>query len=440
MVESFQLPDPSTYVMKLRSGIKFHDGSAWNADVAKWNLDRLMKHPKSIGKDPLDQVKDITVVDPATIRVSLKAPIAILPTMLSSAGSMGRNRIVSKEAVDKLGDDEYGRKGIGSGPFKIKEYIIDQRANLEKFADYWEMGADGQKLPYLDTLVARYIPDESVRAIEFRTGNLDLLHVYPLAPDLPAIKNDTNNVVWDWQFRTAHDNFIINAQNSKNPILSNDLKLRQALAYSLDRDAFVKTLGLGYYGSARYYLWAPGMLGYDDTLPKYSYDVNKAKQLLKESTYAGQTFDYLAYQTTGRKFGEVLQQMFNAIGVPFTITAVERLAWVDTTRAHNFDTAELGQAVPYEPSIQSRNLYSNGLGNYEGHQNKEMDKCMDDGAQTDDPKKRHEAYRRCEQIIYEMAYRHPVYTRGSGMVWKKYVKGVTSNGLLWHPHTTWLDK
>ncbi|MCL4534298.1 MAG: ABC transporter substrate-binding protein [Bacteroidetes bacterium] len=440
LVQSWDRPDPNTYVLKLRKGVKFHDGSDWNAQVAKWNLDRLATNPKSTGKDPLAQVKSTDVVDDYTLKLNLSQPIAIMPTLLSSAGSMGRNRMISKVAVEKLGDDEFGRKGIGSGPFKLKEWLPDQQATLEKFDGYWDMGEDGKPLPYLDGIVARYIPDTSVQALELRSGTLDLQWDYPLAPDIPAIKSNPDLVNWEWMFKTTLLNLIINAQNSKNPVLSQDLKLRQAIAYAVDRKGLVNSLGLGYYGYPRYQMWSPGMLGYDDTLPHYDYNVDKAKQLLKESGYAGQEFEYLSYQTEGRKFGELLKQMFGAIGIPLKLTHLERLAWVDTTRAHNFDMAELGQALAYEPSIQSRNLYTNGLGNYEGHQNKEMDKCMDDGAATDDPQKRSEAYRRCEQIIYEMAYRHPVYAKPSGVVFHKYVKGVTSNGLIWYPNTVWLNK
>ncbi len=441
LAESWQRPDPLTYVFKLRQGAKFHDGSPWNAEAAKWNLERLANHPKSTGKETVAPIKSIDIVDTYTLKLNLKSPSAIIPAQLSSAGSQGRSRIISKAAVEKLGDDEFGRNAVGAGPFKLKEWKPDDRVVLERFDSYWEMGEDGKPLPYLDGALIRYITDTGVQAIELRSGNVDMIfEEMPQPQDLQILKSDPNLVYWEWLFTSNRLYFIINAQDAANPVLSQDLSLRQSIAYGIDRQGLVKSLGLGFFGYPAYYVWAPGMPGYDDTLPHYDYNPEKAKQLLGQSKYAGQQFDFLIYTTDGRKFGEVVQQMLGSIGIKLGLTALERLAWVDKTRAHNFDTAELGQGVPPDNSVQARNLYTGSLGNYEGQQNQEMDKCMDEGGNTDDPKVRHQAYRRCEQIVYEMAYRIPVYTRPSGNIARKYVKGITTDGMTAYPNFLWLDK
>ncbi len=441
LVEQADRVDPTTYTFKLRKNVKFHDGSTWDAETAKWNLERLGKYAKSIGKDLVEPIQSTEVVDSSTLRVKLKAPTAVLTILLNDAGGQGRNRIVSKAALDKLGDDEFGRRPAGTGPFKLKEWKPDQQIALERFDGYWGMGEDDKPLPYIDGVVVRYMPEEDLQAIELRSGNVEVMRRIPPAQSVPALKSDANIGYWEFPFAGARLDFIINAQDAKNPILSQNLKLRQAIGYSLNRDGVVRSLGLGYYGYAAYYVWPKGGLGYDDTLPKYDYQPDKAKQLLAESGYAGQEFEFLTYLTQGRKFAELMQQQLGAIGIKLLPSHVERLAWVDKTRGHNFDTAELQQGFSFEPVLQTRNFYVGALGNYEGHQNKEVDKCMDDGAATEDPKLRQAAYRRCEQIIYEMAYRIPVFIYPTqGVAWRKYVKGITSNGIEWEPKTVWIDK
>lgn len=153
LAESWQQPDPKTLILKLRKGVKFHDGSDFNASVAKWNLDRLSNHPKSMGKTVTASVDSVDVVDEYTIRLNLKGPSASQLVWLSIGPSGSRAGMASKAAVDKMGDDGFGRRGIGTGPFELAEYDGSSREVYKRFEGYWVKGEDGKPLPYLDQIL-----------------------------------------------------------------------------------------------------------------------------------------------------------------------------------------------------------------------------------------------------------------------------------------------
>ncbi len=171
LAESWEQTDPKTVVFHLRKGVKFHDGSDFNADVAKWNLTDLRDNPKSFGKSYLSDVESIDAPDANTLKITLKAPSSSLPFRLSGAnyGVMG---MMSKVAYDKLGEEGFGKAPVGTGPMKFKQWITDDRLTVEKFDGYWRNGADGKPLPYIDSFVSRYVPDLTVAMADLQSGQL----------------------------------------------------------------------------------------------------------------------------------------------------------------------------------------------------------------------------------------------------------------------------
>ncbi len=187
MVESWEFPNPTTAIFKVRQGIVFHDGSTWDAEVLRWNLDRIMNHKKSRGKTYTEAIKSVELVDPRTVKLTLKAPSAALLVNLSRISTS--THMVSKEAVEKMGDDAFLRKPVGSGPFELVEYIENFRFTAKRFDRYWEKGADGQNLPYLDGVDFRVILDTAVAVMELKARTIDLMS--PFEPkDVTTIRAD----------------------------------------------------------------------------------------------------------------------------------------------------------------------------------------------------------------------------------------------------------
>ncbi|HWU39037.1 MAG TPA: ABC transporter substrate-binding protein [Candidatus Acidoferrum sp.] len=155
------------YIFKLRRGVKFHDGSDFNAEIVKWNFDR-MRDPAlaSPRRSEIAPVKDVKVLDPYTVEITLTTPYAPFLSVLSDRAGM----MVSKAAVEKYKDD-YARNPMGTGPFRLVEWVKDDHITLKRFDGYWEKG-----LPYLDEIIYRPIPDTTVRFTAMRTGQVDLMH------------------------------------------------------------------------------------------------------------------------------------------------------------------------------------------------------------------------------------------------------------------------
>jgi peptide/nickel transport system substrate-binding protein len=185
LAESWQQPDPKTYIFKLRQGVKFHDGTDFNADAVKWNIERSLTDKKSSRVAEIGFVQTVEVMDPYTIKFNLKAPFApLLANLVDRAGMM-----VSPKAADAGGQD-FTRKPIGggTGAFKFVEWVKDDHITLERNPNYWKKDAAGNQLPYLDKVTIRPIVDTTVALTNLKTGDIDISH-YVAAKDFDSVKN-----------------------------------------------------------------------------------------------------------------------------------------------------------------------------------------------------------------------------------------------------------
>ncbi len=441
LAASYQRTDDKTYVFKLQQGVKFHDGTDWNAEVAKFNLERILTHPKSVGKENIDTISSMDVVDPYTLKVNLKGPMASLPVMLTTAGSNGGGRIVSKAAVEKYKDD-FGTKpenSIGTGPFVMTKWAPNDAVMTKKFDKYWDKGEDGQPLPYLDAVEYPLRSDITVLTMEFQAGTVDVGPRFS-APDTQRFKTNPNYKVYDTPWAGSGN---ILANNAQKGVLKDNLKLRQAIAHGVDRQGMIKVVGLGV-GEERYSYFPPGGLGYDPDGPKYKDDVARAKQLMTEAGFPN-GIDLkllLIAQPAHVQVSELFKNQLERIGVRLTLQPAERTETINMTKSGNFDIYTVGVGYRPDPDAQTRNLSTYGFGNWTGHQNKALDDCMTEGRSTYDDKKRDEAYRKCDRIRHEDAYILPYYTVSSSVFVQKYVEGFDTewSGETYNFRATWLNK
>ncbi|MCL4533950.1 MAG: ABC transporter substrate-binding protein [Bacteroidetes bacterium] len=388
---------------KLRKGVKFHDGTDWNAEAARWNLEQQATLKKSVALVVTDQLdpKGFQVVDDYTLKVTLKYPSASFLTGISDAQVYGL--IVSKAAIDKLGEDKYQDGPVGTGPFQFVEWKRNDHLTVKRNPNYWRKGDDGQPLPYLDGINYRFIVDDSVRLLELKSGNIDFIE-FVQGKDVPSVKASPDLSFMEVDWLVLARNMLFNSQ--REPWGTNK-KLRQAALYAIDREALAKTLGLGI-GRPAKYLLAPGTLGYDESVPYYWYDLNKAKQLMKEAGYPdGVDLDITVHsREIDQRQAQMLQQMFASAGIRANLTIVERLAWVQRVREGNqFEAATRQGNSGADPDIEMTTLWrAEGRAAYTRYKNPELEKCLDDGRSEYDVKKRHEIYKRCQTISYEDAF------------------------------------
>lgn len=439
LAESWDQPDLKTIVFKLKQGVKFHDGTDFNAEVAAWNILRSRDHPKSYMKTQMAAIDKAEAVDKSTLRITLKAPNAGFLRNLAYPGTSVP--IVSKAAMEKLGDEGFARSPVGTGPFKFKQWVTDDRLVMERNTEYFENGADGKALPYLDGFVSRYIPDASVAMVDARAGSIHILERLA-AKDAATAKGDSNLVTYEMPW--AGDVYFFGGFNLSKPPFDN-VKVRQAALYGIDREGMAKALGYGIGVPYQYGEWAQGSLGYDESIVKYPYNPEKVKQLLTEAGYPDGISVELKViaREPEQTIGEFVQQMWTAVGIKTKLVAMERLSWIDAMRAKNFDTAFWRGNFSYtavDADTASSRITTGSPGNWAQWGDPDVDRLMKEGAAVADPKKRQESYREVLKILQEKAYLYSGILVPYVNVWHKDVQGLGHNFSLPTVKAAWLNK
>jgi peptide/nickel transport system substrate-binding protein len=274
--------------------------------------------------------------------------------------------------------------------------------NVKKNPNYWDKGVDGQPLPYLDAINYRFVPDDSVRFNELRSGNADIAMLLR-DRDVPAMKADQNLNYYEDPQQGRLYRFFFNAQK---PPFKDNLKLRQAIQYAVDRDAMAKAIGGGV-GAANYYDLTEGTLGYDPSVPKYTYDLAKAQALMKESGVTTPLTVRLTVITREADLqqAQILQQMLDKIGIKIDIEGLERVAWGQKVRQSNdFEMATQQTSTPLDPDTISLAWAPDGPAAYVRPNEPEIQQCLLEGRTTYDVEKRQATYVRCQTLMYNTAW------------------------------------
>ncbi|HLF78152.1 MAG TPA: ABC transporter substrate-binding protein, partial [Dehalococcoidia bacterium] len=321
-------PDNLTWTFKLRSGVKFTDGTPFNADAVQFAFDRILnrEHPffseaqRSAGLSNFVEVASYKKVDDMTFQVVTRRPWALLTY------DMGAVNIISPTAVQKWGNKDYISHPVGTGPFMVSKYVDGQVMELVPNKDYW----DTANKPKLDKLVLYPMPDPATRLAALQSGQVDWAEVVP--PDsIKALKAEGYNVLLK-----AYPHIItVMLNNTKAPF--NDLKVRQALNYGTDREGTVALIsGAGFPATQEMYEGHPW---YDPSFAGYKYDPAKAKQLLAEAGFPNGFKMTMAFPTSGSgnmypgPMTEKFQQDMKAIGVDVTLVPLEWLNILTIYRA-----------------------------------------------------------------------------------------------------------
>ncbi|MCL4534418.1 MAG: ABC transporter substrate-binding protein [Bacteroidetes bacterium] len=437
LAESWSVVEPKVVEFKLRKGVKFHDGSEWNADVAKWNLDRLRTDKKSINKELFAAIQSVDVVDPLTIRLKLEQPWG--PIFLNLTSLQPGTSVASKAAVEKSGDEILSTKPVGSGPMVIDQWLRDDKVVMKKWDGYWKNGEDGKPLPYIDSFVERFIQDPSVIMVEMKAGSVQLAENIE-AKDVAGLKINPDLVYWQLPWVSLlYFTYGLNAD--AEPFKDNP-KVRYALQYALDREGMAKAMGFGLATPAYYWAWAPTTLGYSEDLPKYKFDLAKAKQMLAEAGYPnGIDIRLLTIsRQPEQRIGELVKQMWDTAGIRTTMDVMERLTTIDRAKAGNFQVYFYGHRNYPEPDMSFRLVTCNAATNYTNYCNQELMKCMSEGRAAFDTKEREKVYQRCLRIIQEDALVGGGYFIPQNRVMQKSVKGLQVHWQETDVREVWLDR
>jgi peptide/nickel transport system substrate-binding protein len=363
--------DGKTVLIKLRPGVKFHDGEVMDAEAVKASLERHMTMQGSFRKPELAALDKIEVVDPSTVRLLLRTPFAPLIAQLADRAGM----IVSPKAAKDAGD-KFGLRPVCAGPFKFVERIQQDRIVLEKFADYWNVAN-----VHIDRVIFRPIVESTVRLASLKSGGLDVIE-RALATDLKDIRADpklqlATGIEIGYQGVTLN---LANGEAGKNGPFGKDARVRQALEAAIDRKALSDVVFNGEYLPGNQWV-SPQNPYYQQTLPVPGRDVAKAKKLLADAGVAiPVAVDFMVPNNPeSRQAAEVLQAMAAEAGFDLKIRVTEFATSLKEAEEGRFQAYFIAWSGRIDPDGNSYSfLKCNAPQNNGNYCNQDVDRWLDD--------------------------------------------------------------
>jgi peptide/nickel transport system substrate-binding protein len=378
--------DQKTYTLFLRKGVKFQDGTPFNAKAVEFNLLRGQEK-NSLRKNDLKYIKHITVVDDATLKIELSTPFAPFLSILTDRAGM----MSSPTAVKKFGED-YVNNPVGTGPFIYKGRLKGASLTLDKNPGYWQAG-----LPKADQVIYKIMNDVNVAFNNLRSGQLDITNRFPY--------KELSNLAGGGKYSVINKpsmgfrGFYFNT--GKAPF--DKKEVRQAIDILIDRNAIAKVVYNGAVSPGHSpFSKAQFAYGAADTPPKV--DLARAKALLKAAGQeAGFSFR-LTLPTTPEELqvGQMVQGMLRPAGIKVTLEKAELAAQIEAGKAGSYDALMVGWSGRPDPD---QNIYdfavSGGSLNYSKYGNKEVDALLMQARVESDIAKRKGFYDQAMQILVQ---------------------------------------
>lgn len=277
IAESWETPDPETYLVTIRDGVKFHNGATLTADDVVFTFDRVLTEDGIGGmtsprKGLLGPLQSVEKVDDKTVKFTLETPFPVFMQALCHF------QIVPKAYIEEVGDDAFAANPIGTGPYKLVEARLNEQVVMERFDDYYggspeipPVGAAGIK-----TAIFRMMPDPATRIAALKAGEIQIADKLP--PDMAkSLQGDSGIVV---QSVPGTRVYCIEFCLTKPPF--DDVRVRQALNYAVDWDAIVNSIYEGH-GERLATAFLPSGFGFNEDLKPYEYNPEKAVQLLQDA-------------------------------------------------------------------------------------------------------------------------------------------------------------
>ena len=420
--------DGKTYTFTLRKGVKFHSGKPLVAADVKYTFDRLVdKATASPNATLLAPAESVAAPNETTVVITLKTADASFLTNLVAPATA----IINKDAVDKYGD--LTKNADGTGPFKFKEYVPNTRVVLERNPEYFEAGK-----PYVDGIEMTIASDDTARTAAVKTGTVDFIEYAPLK-DIPSLKTDTSLSLAGDQNTNIR---FVGLNVTRKPY--NDLKVRQAIALAVDREAVLGPAVFGF-GTPTLEIFPPGYWAGLGTKPPNA-DIAKAKQMLADAGYpSGFNTTILSWSQYSflSNAAVVFQEQLKQIGISADINLEENAAFIKDYLDNNFDLTVSGTSAYVDPNdIYFRNFGTGQPSNAVRYSNPKADELIAAGVATTDQAKRKQVYQQLQQLLLDEAPWINLYIAQQFEAMKTYVKGYTHipTGTNYTLKDVWLEK
>ena len=382
LVTKWDVSDPKNYVFTLRQGVKFHDGTAFDAAAVEFNIERQKTSATSKRKSDLASVASVEVKDPSTVIFHLtKADATLLATLVDRAGMM-----VSPAAVARAGTNfDIAPLGAGTGPFQFVEWKRNDHLTLKKNPNYWQAGR-----PYLDGLIYRAIPDVNAILSALQTGDIDIARTIA-SKDITTVKNNSALVYKD----TPSLGFNGFELNSSAPPF-NDPAKRKAVATAIDRASILKNINFNI-----------GVVGYGPIPPpSWAFDpaekiYDKADPVKAKALATGFTFTYkTTSDPVNQQLAALMQGQLAKAGITMNIQTEEFATLVQECGNHKFEACGTGWSGRIDPDGNLYSFFHTGGDNNDGqYSNPQVDSLLEDARVNTDLTKRKSDYQQAQKLL-----------------------------------------
>jgi peptide/nickel transport system substrate-binding protein len=373
--------DQRSVVLKLRPGVRFHDGEPFNAEAVKFNIERHINTPGSFRKTEIGQISSVDVLNDTTVRLNLSEPLVPLLAALTDRAGM----MVSPRAARALGD-KLGTRPVCAGPYRFVERVAQGKIVFERFPDYWDKANI-----HIDRVEFVPILDSTARLASLRSGDLHMIE-RASPTDLPEIRGDSRLKVVGVP-ELGYQMIPLNVNNGPRSKTLGDVRVRQALDLAIDRETLIKAVFNNEYIPGNQWI-SPTSPYYNAKFPVRKRDLAKARQLLKEAGQPNLTFTLIVPPERDRQeAAQIIQAMLAEAGVTMNIQTQENVTMLTNGRKGDFEayfTFWSGRPDP-DGNVFTHNTCK-GAQNDSRYCNTAMDALLIKARQTPDPAERKKLY------------------------------------------------
>lgn len=396
--------DGRVYDFKLREGVTFHDGTAFDAEDVIFTLNRAKAPGSTNAQRPIfEMIETVEATGLYSVRVILKEPLGAFPTYLGWGDAV----VVAPESAATNASSP-----VGTGPFKFSRWRKGASATLIRNDDYW------RARPALDQINFIFIPDPTAAFAALMAGDVDGFPNYPAAENLGLIERDERFKIVTG---TGEGEMILAINNAEPPF--DDIRVRRALNHAVDKEAVIEA-GLFGFGTPIGSHFPPHHPSYEDLTGLYPYNPAEARRLLAEAGYPNgfKTTLALPPPAYARRGGEVIAAQLEAVGIKVEIRNIEWAQWLDQVFANkNYDLTIVSHTEPMDIDIYARDDY------YFQYHSDAFNKVIADLRGETDPARRDVLLREAQRIIANDAVNVFIASSPKIAVWAKDVIGVWAN-------------
>jgi len=403
--------DGKRYVLQLQQGVRFHDGTEFNAEAVKYNIDRRLDErvasPQRAALRPV--IDNVEVLAPHTVAINLRNPHpGLLADLADRAGCM-----VSPAAAERFGQD-FGRNPVGTGAFVFRQWVQGTSIALERNPNYWESGR-----PYLDRIVFRSIPNQIIGMQRLIVGEVD--YVDSLTPEHLRQVEGRDGIAVE---RARVGRWISLQWQVDRPPFNNPM-LRRAIAHALDRER-INAITMASRGTISNGPIPPGLWWSSPDNVVHAHDPALARRLLAEAGIAPGTELPLSAPSDPlyRQIGQLVAEQLGAVGLRITLAPVAQSEWYARVvqRAINFTPMAWTQRADPD-GLFFILFHSRGFANSTGYSNPEVDAALDAARRTLDTDERRRLYARAKDLIVTDLPYVPIYFAAEFAAYSRRIQG-----------------